>query len=126
MITGTFVLIALILGYSVVVGLSMLATFSITKAAPAFVAQEHLLNPGYRILQEFMWLVCSLVGGYVSAWVTGPAVHPLLVGAALAGVLVAVLWSNTWEVAQRGLGHQIVMTIVTIIGVAAGFALRLR
>lgn len=126
MITGTFVLFALILGYGVAVGLLMLATFGITKAAPAFVAKGHVLSDGYRVLQEIVWLVCAAVGGYVAAWVAGPAAHPWLAGAALAAVLIVVLWSNTWEVAQRGLGHQIVMTIATIAGVGAGLALRLR
>lgn len=126
MITGTFVLFALILGYGVAVGLLMLATFGVTKAAPAFVAKEHVQNPRYRVLQEVVWFVCATAGGYVSAWVAGPAAHPWLVGVALAAALMTVLWSNKWEVAQRGLGHQIVMTFVTIAGVSAGLALRLR
>ena len=126
MITGTFVLIALILGYGVAVGVSMLATFGITKAAPAFVATDHQLRSGYRVVQELVWFVCAAIGGYVAAWVTGPGMHPWLVGAALAGTLAAVLWGNTWEVAQRGLGHQLVMSVATIIGVGAGFVLRLR
>ena len=41
-------------------------------------------------------------------------------------ILIGVLWSNTWEVAQRGLGHQVMMTIATVAGVGAGLVLRLR
>lgn len=126
MITGTFVFIALILGYGVAVGVSMLATLGITKVAPAFVVTDHQLRPGYRIVQELVWLVCAAIGGYVSAWVIGPGMHPWLVGVVLAGTLVAVLWGNTWEVAQRGLGHQFMMSLATIVGVGVGFALRLR
>lgn len=126
MITATFVLFALILGYGVAVGLLMLATFGITKSAPAFVAREHVLSYGYRVLQEIVWLVCATAGGYVAAWVAGPAAHPWFVGVMLAAILIAVLWGNTWEAAQRGLGHQVVMTIATVAGVGAGLVLRLR
>lgn len=125
MITGTFIVVALILGYVVAVGLSMMAAFGITKTAPAFVVKDHLLKPGYRFLQELIWFVCATAGGYVSAWVTGSS-HPWLVGAGLAVCLIAILWTNTWEVAQRGLGHQMAMSLVTIAGVIAGFALHLR
>lgn len=125
MIIGTFVLIALILGYGVAVGVWMLATFGITKAAPAFVASDHQLRSGYRLAQELLWLLCAAIGGYVAAWVA-PSGHPWLVGIVLAGTMVAVLWGNTWEVAQRGLGHQLVMSIVTAVGVGVGFVLRLR
>ena len=126
MITGTFVLIALVLGYGVAVGVWMLATFGITKAAPAFVASDHHLRSGYRFVQELVWLVCAVIGGYVAAWVAEPGGHPWLAGVLLVATMVGVLWGNTWEVAQRGLGHQLVMSIVTVIGVGAGFVLRLR
>ena len=126
MITAAFVLFALILGYGVAVGLLMLATFGVTKAAPAFVAREHVLRNEYRVLQEIVWLVCATAGGYVAAWVAGPTAHPWLVGMGLAAILIAVLWGNTWEAAQRGLGHQVMMTIATMGGVGAGLVLRLR
>lgn len=126
MITGTFVVVALIVGYVVAVGLSMMATFGITRVAPAFVMQDHLLKPRYRLFQELVWLVCVTAGGYLAAWVAELTMHPLLVGILLAGVLVTILWANTWEMAQRGLGHQIVMSLVSIAGVCAGFVLHFR
>jgi len=126
MINGTFILFALALGYTVAVGLLMLATFGITKAAPAFVVKDHLLKPRYRFLQEFIWLVCVTVGSYASAWVAVLTTHPWFVAVALIFVLLVILWSNTWEMAQRGLGHQIVISIVTIAGVCAGFTVHLR
>jgi hypothetical protein len=33
---------------------------------------------------------------------------------------------NAWEMRQRGLGHQLVMSIVSVIGVAVGFVIHLR
>ena len=126
MINGTFILFALALGYAVAVGLLMLATFGITKAAPAFVEKEHLLKARYRFLQEFIWLICVAVGSYASAWVAVLTTHPWFVAVTLIAVLLVILWSNTWEMAQRGLGHQMVMSIVTIAGVCVGFAIHLR
>ena len=126
MINGTFILFAVVLGYGIAVGLSMLATFSITKAAPAFVVKDHLLKPGYRLVQELAWLVCVALGAYAAAWVADLAMHPLLVGIALTATLLIILWTNTWEMAQRGLGHQVAMSLTTVIGVSIGFAIHLR
>jgi hypothetical protein len=49
-----------------------------------------------------------------------------LVGVLLVGILNAVLWLNAWEMRQRGLGHQISMSIASAAGVAVGFMLHLR
>jgi len=126
MINGTFILFALALGYAVAVGLLMLATFGITKAAPAFVVKDHLLKARYRFLQELVWLICVAVGSYASAWVAVLTTHPWLVAVALISVLLVMLWSNTWEMAQRGLGHQVAMSLTTVIGVSIGFGIHLR
>jgi len=48
--------------------------------------------------------------GYVSALVNGDS-HSLLVGSGLTVILIAVLWRNVWEMRQRGLGHQLVMSV---------------
>lgn len=126
MITGTLFLFALILGYIVTVGLSMMLTFGIAQAAPTFVVKDHLLKTGYRIFQEMVWLLCVTVGGYVSASVAQSTMHPWFVCVILAGILAGTPWTNTWEVAQRGLGHQIVMSVASVAGVVAGYILRLR
>jgi hypothetical protein len=60
----------------------------------------------------------------VAALINGPS-HPWLVGAALVAILVGVLWRNAWEMRQRGLGHQISMSLVSAVGVATGFFLHL-
>ena len=116
MITGTLIALALLLGYLVAVGLSMAVTFGITRAAPDFVASEHMLRTGYRLLQAVAWTACVIVGSYLSAVVASITMRPWFVGGLLAALLVLVLWSNTWEVRQRGLGHQLLMSAATAAG----------
>lgn len=120
MITGTLIALALILGYLVAAGLSMLVTFAVAKASPEFVARDHMLKTGYRFFQAAVWMVCVTVGGYLSALVGAVAMRSWLADALLAALLILVLWSNTWEARQRGLIHQFLMSAVTLAGVAAG------
>jgi hypothetical protein len=124
MITASFIALALFLGYVVTVGLSMAATFGITAASRDFVAKEYRIKTGYKYAQDGVWLVCAAVGGYVTALVNGPS-HSLLVGTALVVILVAVLWMNAWEMRQRGLGHQIWLSVGAAVGVTVGFLLHL-
>jgi hypothetical protein len=35
-----------------------------------------------------------------------------------------MLWINTWEARQRGIAHQLLMSVVSLLGVAAGFKLK--
>jgi hypothetical protein len=126
MITGSFLLLALALGYLVTVGLSMAATFGITAVAPDLVAQDHRVTQRYKFLQDGVWLVCATVGAYVMALVLGREHSPWLGAGALVIVLVGVLWRNAWERRQRGIGHQILISLTTIVGVGAGFFFRLR
>jgi predicted outer membrane lipoprotein len=125
MITASYIALALFLGYTVAVGLSMATTFGITAASREFVEREHRIRRGYKYAQDGMWLVCSAAGGYVASLINGPA-HAWVVGTALAGILIAVLWMNAWEMRQRGVGHQMAMSLAAGVGVAAGFMLHLR
>jgi hypothetical protein len=125
MITGSFLALALFLGYAVTVGLSMVATFGISAASPRLVAENARIRQKYKFLQDVVWLVCTTAGGYVAALVIGQT-RPWLGGIGLVTILVGVLWINAWEMRQRGTEHQIVMSIVTAAGVAAGFLIRLR
>jgi len=126
MINGTLTAVALVLGYFVAVGLSMLATFGIANAAPQFIAREHRLKTRYKILQELVWLVCATAGAYPSAWVADLTGKPWAVGALLACILVLIPWTNTWEMRQRGLLHQIILSIAAVAGVGVGYFLQLR
>ena len=126
MITATLTALALILGYLVAVGLSMAVTFSVARAAPAFLVKDHLLKTGYKLFQALVWLVAVTAGSYLSALAAEVVMRPWLVGGLLAALLVFILWANTWEVRQRGLGHQLLMTTSTLVGVGAGYYLALR
>ena len=124
-ITASYIALALFLGYVVAVGLSMAATFGITAASRSFVAKDHRLNPRYKYAQDGMWLVCATAGGYVAALVNGQS-HRWAVSVGLATILIGVLWMNAWEMRQRGLGHQISMSLASVAGVATGFFIHLR
>src|SRR5246127_5558834 len=116
-ITLSYVALALFLGYTVAVALSMAATFGITAVSPSFVAANNRIRRGYKYTQDAVWLACAMAGGDVASLVNVES-HRWLVEAGLAGVLIAVLWMNAWEMRQRGLGHQLVMSLVSAVGVA--------
>src|SRR5260370_10609347 len=98
----------------------MAATFGITAISPSFVSKNNRINPGYKFVQDAVWLVCAIAGGYVAALVNGES-HSWLVGSALVAILVAVLWMNGWEMRERGLGHQLVRSAGSATGGAVGF-----
>jgi hypothetical protein len=124
MITASYIALALFLGYAVAVGLAMAATFGITAASRDFVAKDYRIRTQYKYVQDAVWLVCAMAGGYVAALINGPS-HSWVVATALVMILLGVLWRNAWEMRQRGLGHQISMSLASALGVAAGFCLHL-
>ena len=124
-ITLSYIALALFLGYAVAVALSMAASFGITAVSPSFVAKNNRINRGYKYAQDAVWLVSAIAGGYVASLVRGES-HPWLVGSGLTAILVGVLWMNVWEMRQRGLGHQLLMSFVSAAGVAIGFLIHLR
>jgi hypothetical protein len=124
-ITGSYIALALFLGYAVTVALSMAATFGITAASRSFVSKNYRIRTGYKYVQDAVWLVCATAGGYAAALINGGS-HPWIVGPGLAAILIGVLWLNAWEMRQRGLGHQISMSLASAAGVAAGFMLHGR
>ena len=124
-ITLSYLALALFLGYVVAVALSMAATFGITAVSRSFVSKNYRIRRGYKFFQDATWLGCATAGGYVAALVHGDA-SPWTVGSALAVILVGVLWMNVWEMRQRGLGHQLLMSAGAVAGVAAGFMIHLR
>lgn len=123
MIAGTLIAISLILGYAVAVSLSMAITFGITKTVPGFVVNDHLLKTGYKLFQELSWLLCVVAGAYVTAAVSASVPRPWYAGILLIFALVLIPWTNSWDVRQRGIVHQIVMSVISVAGVVTGFAL---
>jgi hypothetical protein len=122
MITGTLILVAVLLGYGITVGCSLVATFGLASASPDFVAREHRITPGYKRVQALIWLICATAGGFVTCAVA-QGTRELEVGTLLIAGLIGILWFNTWEARQRGMAHQILMSLVSILGVIAGYGL---
>ena len=124
-ITLSYIALALFLGYAVAVVLWMAATFAITAFSRDFVSKDYRIRREYKLAQDLVWLVSATAGGYVAAMVNGES-HSLLVASALVVIFVAVLWTNVWEMRQRGLGHQLAMSAASAVGVTIGFMIRLR
>ncbi len=121
----SYIALAVALGYLVTIGLSMAATFGITAASSSFVVRDHRIQPSYKYAQDAIWLLCTTAGGYAAALINGRT-YSWIVAPGLAAILIAILWINAWEMRQRGLGHQIIMSLAAIAGVTAGFLLHLR
>lgn len=122
MITGTLIAVALLLGYTSTVLCLFGATFWFTSASPRFVARNHRLTPGYKRVQAVIWLVCVTAGGFVTCAVA-QGTQMWIVGASLTGIFIGMLWLNTWEARQRGLAHQIFLSLISVLGVVAGYGL---
>jgi hypothetical protein len=122
MIAGTWIAVALCLGYSVTVACALAVTFGFTSSSPAFAVKENRVTLGYKRLQVLIWLVCVTLGAFVTCAVA-QGTKPLVTGSSLAAILIAMLWWNTWEARQRGLGHQILMSVTSAAGVFAGYQL---
>lgn len=125
---GTLIVVSigLALGYCLVVVMSLMATMGIASAARGFVVRNFCLRPAYKLTMGVFWTGAAAAAGFVAAVVAGPGMVGWLTGAALAGLLILVLWTNTWEARQRGLPHQILLTFLTCAGVLGGVYLRLR
>jgi hypothetical protein len=119
----SFAVLVIFLGYAAVVGCSPGMTLALTSAAPQFVEGNHCVRGPYKLAQAASWLVCTAVGGFVTAWM-GNRSFARLEGMVLAGVLITVLWGNTWEVRQRGLAHQILLTALTMVRMSVGYMFR--
>ncbi|WP_158791158.1 hypothetical protein [Granulicella sp. L60] len=120
MLTSIFIALALFFGYAVTVGLSMAATFGIASASHDFIVKDYRIRRRFKFLQDGIWLVCSVAGGYVTALIANIIFHPWIAGAGLATILVIVLWVNAWEMRQRGVPHQVAMSVLTVAGVVLG------
>jgi hypothetical protein len=124
MLSFIWIVIGLVAGYLVAVVLSLLATLGIGSAFPRFVMEDNRVRSGYKLLQDGIWLACTAAAGYVTALIA-TGWDPLLVGCLLAAILIGVLWANSWESRQRGMAHQILMSVATVVGITIGFLLKL-
>jgi hypothetical protein len=126
MIVWTQISVALLLGYALAVGGLLVVTFALTSAvSPAFVAKQYRVTPQYKRLQAIIWLLCVTAGAFVTC-VIAQGAHPWMVPGLLAAAFLTMLWRNTWEARQRGVAHQILMSLMTLSGVIAGYVLAVR
>ena len=125
MITAIFLSIALLLGYATTVILSMAATFGITSISKSFVVRDFKIRWRYKLLQDLLWLPCAIAGGFVASFI-GAGISQWITGAAFIAVLASILWTNAWEMRQRGIPHQVAMTLISVAGTVIGFMLRIR
>lgn len=123
MFIAVMMALAIAAGYTVTVAISMVLTFAVTLSRPRFVEADYLIRNGYKLVHELFWLLAAGVGGYTTAYIV-KAIHPMVTEAALMGVLIWILWDNSWEARQRGMEHQVVITACTVIGVAGGYIMQ--
>ena len=114
--------LAVLAGYIVAVSLILLSTMAIASAAPRFVIANHRVRGSYKLLHECMWFLSTMSGAVVTARI-GAEVQPIRLVLVLSGTLLSILWWNTWEARQRGIAHQVLITILTVAGVVAGVSL---
>ncbi len=124
MIAWTQIALALLLGYGLTVGCLLVATFGLASASPGFVVREYRIRAGYKRLQALIWLLCVAAGAFLTCAVAQGA-HPWIVPGLLAAIFIGMLWRNTWEARQRGMAHQILMSLVSIMESRLDIASRL-
>ncbi len=117
--------LAVLAGYLVTVACALVGTMALASSVPNFVIVDNRVRGGYKFVHELMWLLCTVIGAYSAARI-GMRVQAHRQEALLIAVLLLVLWRNTWEARQRGTAHQILISLLTVIGVVGGFALEAR
>ncbi len=120
MIAAIYMAGGLLVGYTIIVASFMVATMGLASAAPTFAVQGYCIRKSYKILQAFLWLLCTFAGAFTAALLLGE-IYPVISALLLAAGLIVVLWRNTWEARQRGLPHQILMSAMSVAGVVLGF-----
>ena len=124
-ITLSYIALALFLGYAVAVALSMAATFGITAVSPSFVSKNNRIRR--RIQVHAGWGVAGVRDGRgicSGRW----SMERLTVAgwSGLVAILVAVLWMNAGRCGSEDLATRLVMSVVSVAGVAVGLCIHLR
>ena len=125
MITVVLMAVALLAGYLLTMLCSLAMTFALGSASPSFVTQNFRITAGYKRVQALIWLFCVMAGAFVACAVAR-VTYPLFVATVFAALLIGLLWFNTWEARQRGMAHQILMSVVSLLGSAAGYGAAVR
>lgn len=125
MVNYTIIAIAILLGYTTTVSISLLTTMGIAAGAPAFVVRDYRVRGAYKWLHEALWLLAAVLGGVVAA-LAGVGISEWKAKLGLCALLLLMLWRNTWEARQRGTAHQILISVLTVVGVFCGYLLARR
>ena len=120
MISLVILAAALVVGYLVTIASSLVVTMAIGSAAPRFISVNARIRKEYKLAQDVLWMLCAAAGSYVTSRIAGDTA-PWLGGTVLSAVLISLLWWNAWEARQRGMAHQILISVLSVCGVAAGY-----
>ncbi len=117
--------LAILAGFITIVGLMGIATALLKRVAPHLAQDDAPLDPLAMTLNVCIGLVCSLLGGYVTArYAQGnPLVHTLMLALA---VLVLSALSAVQMKGRQPIYYLLVLTIIPPLAVLAGGLLRLR
>ncbi len=125
MLSYAIIGLAILVGYMVTVGTALVATIGIASGAPNFTVSGYRVRNSYKVLHESIWFVCAMLGGFVAS-MADMGVYVWKAELGLSAALLIMLWRNTWEARQRGTAHQILISLLTVAGVLAGYALERR
>lgn len=125
MVNYTIIAMAILLGYTTAVAVSLITTMGIAASAPAFVVRDFRVRSPYKMLHEILWFLGALLGGLVTA-LAGMGISEWKAKLGLCVLLVLMLWRNSWEARQRGTAHQIFISVLTVAGVFCGYLLSRR
>jgi len=118
--------LALGIGYVSVVMSYFLLSFALTSSAPHFVSDAGRFRPSYLLVNCFVWMLCTILGSYVTASIS-IAWFPWLPVAVLGVSLVLLTWHHPLEAHWQLAGlARVLMSGVSAVGVTLGYFLRFR
>jgi len=123
MLSAALIIVSLILGYVVVAALTMVSTFTVIRLQPRFVVESHRLRTRYKLLQDFLWVISSGIGGYLALLAAHEA-SLLATATLLSALLLFALWTNGEETRQLGLLHMLLKSACVIAGIAVAYIIR--
>lgn len=120
-----FMFIGLAIGYTIPVSSALLFSMAAGALAPKQVAQDGCMRPGFLVAYTSLWTLASMLAGFVTASIA--SVLPWAACAAVAVLLLIVLWSNRDEMKRRQpLLQMIGMSLGTISGIFVGYQIFVR
>jgi hypothetical protein len=116
---------ALLAGFAVMAAVVMVVTALLRQLAPDWVALESRPQPGYVFVNFGCSFLAAAAGGYITAWAAGA--NPLADLLALAVVVLVLGAISALQARGRQPAwYQIMLLILSPMGVVAGGLVRLR